>query len=83
MYIFDKRSKSLILTFSSIWCIVSPTDPNSTTGQIFEIKRASEVPPDVLNSTFSFVISKIDFSRWVFKISDWLRNDSPEIFVLN
>jgi len=34
-------------TFSSILCIVLPTRPNSTTGHIFEIKRASEVPPEV------------------------------------
>ena len=29
--------------------MVFPTIPNSITGQSFDINRASEVPPDVLN----------------------------------
>ena len=45
--IFCNATKSLIKTFSFTLCIVFPTAPNSMTGQISLINRASDVPPVV------------------------------------
>ena len=46
--------KSEIDTASSTLCIVFPTKPNSTHGDIFLINLASEVPPDVDN--FGYIL---------------------------
>ena len=48
--------KSEMDTASSTLCIVFPTRPNSTHGDIFFINLASDVPPDVDNFGFILVI---------------------------
>ena len=63
-------------TFSSILCIVLPTKPNSITGHIFEMKRASEVPPDV--DWFGLILTTflIDFSIVDLRKSSLVKNGS-------
>ena len=46
--------------FSLISCIVSPTKPNSTTGQYSRINRASDVPPPVVSLQSTPAISFIE-----------------------
>ncbi len=65
---------SSIETFSFIWCIVLPTNPNSTTGQYLAINLASEVPPLVDRSGEIFVLFFIFYLLVILKRQNYFYN---------
>ena len=63
-------------TFSSILCIVFPTNPNSITGHNFVMNLASEVPPVVDFSGLTFTTFIIAFCSVDFSLSSLVRKGS-------